>query len=56
MRAGFAALERDLPGIGEQAEWLTELVPRAILDGDALPAAAAAAAPRRPAARLGLRA
>lgn len=38
LQGGFAALERDLPGLGEQAEWLTELVPRAVLDGAPLPA------------------
>ena len=35
---GFSALERDLPRLSEQAEWLTELVPRAVLDGSPLPA------------------
>ena len=37
LQAGFPALERDLPGLSEQAEWLTELVPRAVLDGAPLP-------------------
>jgi len=35
--AGFDALEPDLPGLGAQAPWLTESVPRAILDGAPLP-------------------
>ena len=35
--AGFAALERDLPGVSMQQPWLTEAVPRAILDGAPLP-------------------
>ncbi len=34
---GFAALERDLPGIGEHEPWLTAAVPRAVLDGAPLP-------------------
>jgi protein-tyrosine phosphatase len=37
LQAGFPALERDLPGLSEQAEWLTQLVPRALLDGAPLP-------------------
>jgi protein-tyrosine phosphatase len=37
MTAGLVAAERDLPGIGAQAEWLTEEVPAAILAGDELP-------------------
>jgi protein-tyrosine phosphatase len=37
MTAGLAAAEHDLPGIGAQAEWLTEEVPAAILAGDELP-------------------
>jgi protein-tyrosine phosphatase len=37
LQAGFAALERDLPGLTEQADWLTQLVPRAVLDGAPLP-------------------
>jgi protein-tyrosine phosphatase len=37
LQAGFGVLERELPGIGEQAEWLTELVPRAVLDGAPAP-------------------
>jgi protein-tyrosine phosphatase len=36
--AGLAAAERDLPGIGARAEWLTEEVPAAILAGDEQPA------------------
>jgi protein-tyrosine phosphatase len=37
LNEGFAALERDLPGISEQKTWMTEQVPRAILDGTPLP-------------------
>src|SRR5215210_1844482 len=37
LEAGFPSLERDLPGVGAQAPWLTEAVPRAILDGAPLP-------------------
>jgi protein-tyrosine phosphatase len=37
LAAGFAALARELPGIGEQQQWMTEAAPRAILDGEALP-------------------
>jgi protein-tyrosine phosphatase len=37
LRAGFPVLERDVPGIGQQAEWLTQLVPRAVLDGSPVP-------------------
>jgi protein-tyrosine phosphatase len=39
LTAGFDALERELPGLGERRTWMTEQVPRAILDGTALPAA-----------------
>ena len=35
--AGFAALERELKGLEAQQEWMTTLVPRAILDGAPLP-------------------
>ena len=35
--SGFAALERELPGLAGQRTWLTEEVPRAILDGGPLP-------------------
>jgi protein-tyrosine phosphatase len=35
--AGFSALERELPGLELQQEWLTQGVPRAILDGAPLP-------------------
>jgi protein-tyrosine phosphatase len=45
MTAGLAAAEHDLPGIGVQAEWLTQEVPAAILAGDELPPRPAA--PRR---------
>jgi protein-tyrosine phosphatase len=34
---GFPAVERELPGIGAQQHWLTELAPAAILDGEPLP-------------------
>ena len=57
LQAGFPALERDLPGLSEQAEWLTELVPRAVLDGAPLPVRPPL--PTRPSGllrRLGLRA
>jgi protein-tyrosine phosphatase len=37
LREGFPALERELPGVGGMASWLTQLVPRAVLDGAALP-------------------
>jgi protein-tyrosine phosphatase len=37
LTAGFEALERELPGLGEQRAWMTEGVPRAILDGAPLP-------------------
>ena len=43
---GFATLESELPGLGEQREWMTESVPRAILDGERLP-------PRPPLPRRG---
>lgn len=35
--AGFRALEAELPGLGEQQSWMTELVPAAILAGEPLP-------------------
>jgi len=34
---GFTSLERDLPGLAELQPWMTEQVPRAILDGTPLP-------------------
>jgi protein-tyrosine phosphatase len=37
LTAGLAAAEHDLPGIGAQAEWLTDEVPAAILAGHELP-------------------
>ena len=37
LRVGFPVLERELPGLTEQADWLTRLVPRAVLDGAPLP-------------------
>ena len=37
LQAGFPLLERDLPGLAAHSAWLTELVPRAVLDGAPLP-------------------
>jgi protein-tyrosine phosphatase len=37
LNAGFASLERELPGVSELQPWMTEQVPRAILDGTPLP-------------------
>lgn len=37
LRAGFAALEPELPGISAHAEWFTQTAPAAILAGGALP-------------------
>jgi protein-tyrosine phosphatase len=57
LTAGFASLERELPGIGQQRGWLTEAVPRAVLDGGPLPERPPL--PKPPAGllrRLGLRA
>jgi protein-tyrosine phosphatase len=34
---GFTSLERELPGLAELQPWMTEQVPRAILDGTPLP-------------------
>ena len=56
LTAGFAALERELPGIGEQRPWLTEAVPRAILGGTPLPARPPLPKPAGLLRRLGLRA
>ena len=56
LRAGFDALERELPGIGTQADWLTEAVPRAVLDGAPLPERPALPKPTGLLRRLGLRA
>jgi protein-tyrosine phosphatase len=56
LRAGFPALERELPGIGEQARYLTELVPRAVLDGAPLPTRPPLPKPAGLLRRLGLRA
>jgi protein-tyrosine phosphatase len=56
LSAGFAALERELAGIGEQQPWLTEAVPRAILDGAPLPARPPLPKPAGLLRRLGLRA
>jgi protein-tyrosine phosphatase len=38
LRAGFEALDADLPGLAEQASWFTSAVPEAILGGGVLPA------------------
>ena len=56
LRAGFPVLERELPGIGEQAQWLTELVPRAVLDGTPAPPRPPLPKPTGLLRRLGLRA
>jgi protein-tyrosine phosphatase len=56
LRAGFPALERELPGIGAQERWLTELVPRAVLDGAPLPERPPLPRPAGLLRRLGLRA
>jgi protein-tyrosine phosphatase len=56
LRVGFAALERELPGLGEQAQWLTELAPRAVLDGTPLPERPPLPRPAGLLRRLGLRA
>jgi protein-tyrosine phosphatase len=56
LRAGFPALERELPGIGAQQRWLTERVPRAVLDGTPLPERPALPKPAGLLRRLGLRA
>jgi protein-tyrosine phosphatase len=53
---GFASLERELPGIGELQPWLTEGVPRAILDGTPLPERPSLPKPAGFLRRLGLRA
>jgi protein-tyrosine phosphatase len=54
--AGFASLDRDLPGIANHAEWLTEAVPRAILDGTGIPPRPPLPKPAGLLRRLGLRA
>jgi protein-tyrosine phosphatase len=56
LRAGFPALERELPGIGAQARWFTEAVPRAVLDGSPLPERPELPRPAGLLRRLGLRA
>jgi protein-tyrosine phosphatase len=56
LRAGFPALERELPGIGGQQRWLTELVPRAVLDGTPVPERPPLPKPTGLLRRLGLRA
>ena len=56
LRAGFPALERELPGIGAQAAWLTAAVPKAVLDGAPLPPRPDLPRPAGLLRRLGLRA
>jgi protein-tyrosine phosphatase len=56
LHAGFPALERELPGLGGQERWLTELVPRAVLDGTPLPERPPLPKPSGLLRRLGLRA
>ena len=57
LQAGFAALERELPGLTEQAEWLTAARPARGARRHAAAAAAAAAESRAGLLRrLGLRA
>jgi protein-tyrosine phosphatase len=56
LTAGFAALERELPGVTEQQAWLTEAAPRAVLDGAPLPERPPLPRPGGLLRRLGLRA
>jgi protein-tyrosine phosphatase len=56
LTAGFATLERELPGISEQQAYLTEAVPRAVLDGEPLPGRPPLPRPAGFLRRLGLRA
>jgi protein-tyrosine phosphatase len=56
LKIGFPAVERDLPGIGHHARWLTEVVPRAVLDGAPLPPRPPLPRPAGLLRRLGLRA
>jgi protein-tyrosine phosphatase len=56
LRAGFVALERELPGLDQQAEWFTQLVPRALLDGAPVPPRPPLPKPGGRRRRLGLRA
>jgi protein-tyrosine phosphatase len=56
LTAGFAALERELPGISDQQAWMTEAVPRAVLDGTPLPERPPLPRPGGLLRRLGLRA
>jgi protein-tyrosine phosphatase len=56
LQAGFPALERELPGLTGQAEWLTSLVPRAVLDGTPVPPRPPLPKPAGLLRRLGLRA
>lgn len=45
--AGFRVLDRDLPGLLDQADWFTREVPAAVLAGDKLPARPALPGARR---------
>lgn len=45
--AGFRVLEREMPGLLDQAPWFTQDVPAAVLAGDRLPARPALPAARR---------
>ena len=56
LTAGFPALERELPGLSEQRAYLTQDVPRAVLDGDPLPERPPLPRPAGLLRRLGLRA
>jgi protein-tyrosine phosphatase len=56
LTAGFPALERELPGISELQAYLTEGVPRAVLDGEPLPERPPLPRPAGLLRRLGLRA
>jgi protein-tyrosine phosphatase len=56
LKIGFPAVERDLPGIVHHARWLTEVVPRAVLDGAPLPPRPPLPRPAGLLRRLGLRA
>jgi protein-tyrosine phosphatase len=47
LRAAFAGLEGDLPGIGRQVGWYTGEVPAALLAGEPLPARPATPSPPR---------
>ena len=47
LRWGFERLDGELPGLVDQAEWFTEVAPRAIVDGASPPAPPEPPAPRR---------